>query len=472
MWRVLGWVSVVMSAVLVATSLTAYAAFRKLEGNIQYTDVLGLLGKDRPEKPATEAENILLIGSDTRTGQGDAKYGRYIQGARSDTLILLHLSPKHDKALLVSFPRDSIVQLPSCQQENGTMSQPRVARINAAFSTGGPACSWKTIESLTGIHIDHFVEVDFAGFKRMVDALGGVEVCLPEPVHDIKSGLNLSAGPHVVEGEQALAFVRVRHNIGNGSDLGRIKRQQKFMGSMVKKATSTGLLLNPPRLYSFLDAATKSITTDSELGVDGLKRIADSVKGLNARHVTFLTVPVHDTGDGATVAWNQPDANQLFAAIRNDSQPPEKTKPGGERSSEPSVPPGAVHVRVLNGTTVQGLAARAAGELQDAGFHIAGVGNADASTYTHTVVRYGPGGEEAARTLASAVPGAQTQPDPTLTDGSGTTGASPTSGGAVMLVIGGDWGGVHSVSADRKTPSPIPSGVDTITADQNPCAGQ
>lgn len=449
--RILGWLSVITSAVLVAGSLTAYGFYRQLVGNIRQHDVLSRLGDDRPDK-AGEAENILLIGSDSRAGPGPG-YQTTI-GGRSDTLILLHLSAKRDKAALVSFPRDSLVDIPSCQTSGGSVQPPRTGMVNEAFSIGGPACSWRTIEAVTGIRIDHFVQVDFSGFKNMVNALGGVQVCLPQAVSDPRANLYLPAGRHVVSGEQALGYVRTRYALGDGSDLERIKRQQKFMAAMIKKATSTRLLFDPARLYRFLNAATRSVSTDRGLDLGDLKRLADSVKGMDTGEVTFLTVPNQPApSDPNRLVWTQPAADQLFAALRNDTALPLSGPSPG--ASGPVIPPSQVELRVLNGTDISGLANRTAEQLRARGFQVLEVGNTETPA-TATVVRHPPDAQGQARVVANVVQGARTLPDVAST-------------GAVDLVIGGDWQGLQPSSGEPGQPG-APSPSNSMTAADNLCA--
>lgn len=489
--RILGWLSVFMCAVLVVSSLSAYAAYRKLAGNISHQQVS--LGKRPDDK--SEAVNILLLGSDTRSAAGTRKYGE-VSGARSDTVILLHLPPGHDRATLISFPRDSLVDIPPCKQPNGTMSEPVESRLNSAFTIGGPACTWKTIESLTGVRIDHFVMVNFAGFKQTVNALGGVRVCLPEPVHDPRSGLDMAAGPQVVRGEQALAFVRVRHGIGNGSDLERIARQQEFLAGMVKRATSMGLLLNPAKLFGFLDAATKTLTTDAGFELGDLQRLALSSKGIKPSDVTFVTVPVVPSGDGATVEWQEPQASQLFDAIKNAKKVPEKSgakepSPAGQGGSAPSsggtdapveaqptVPPPGIQVAVLNGTGIAGLAGETAAKLEDAGFEVTKVGNADGQTYSQSVIRHDPELRTSADILANAVDAGGTESDEALGKsvvlilGEDAQGLEVTRGSAAGQAGAGAGGNTSPTTggrADEKNSSPVPEGVESINAAKNPC---
>lgn len=442
----LAWGSIVMTAVLVAGCLSAYAAYRKLYGNITHESVSGKLGK-RPPKIG-KATNVLVLGSDSRSGK-DAKYG-HAEGERSDTLIVLHLSPNGKQAVGVSFPRDSVVQLPSCKTSKGGTSPAHLGMINEAFSEGGPACSWKTIESLTGIHIDHFVKVDFSGFKGMVNALGGVEICLPTAVHDRDSHLDLSAGRHLVKGEQALAYVRNRHGLGDGSDLGRIKRQQLFMSSIVKKVTDGGLLASPTKLFNFLDAATKSVTTDDGLDIGEIKKLAGSVQGMSAGKVKFVTVPNGPyPADPNRVQFQQPLAGQLFAAIKNDNiAKADDSAAQKKTAAKPTVPAAQIRVRVLNGTGRAGLAATVAESLKAKGFQVVKVGNTPKSGIAKSTLHYGPSGAKAMPTLQQDLKTVTTKQV-----------SSKTS--RLDLIIGDDWGGLKG--------GDIPSNIGGVQANTNIC---
>lgn len=443
-WRVLGWVSVGLAVVLVGTSLAAYGAYRKLQGNITHEDVTSQLGTHRPPK-LNQALNILLIGSDQRNG-ANAKYGRAV-GERSDTIILLHFSPGGKKAIGISFPRDSMVQLPQCKSRSGAVIQAHLDMINSSFNNGGAGCTWRTIESLTKIRIDHFVKVDFSGFKRVVDALGGVEICLPQRVDDKDSKLHLSAGRHIVKGDQALAYVRNRHGLGDGSDIGRIKRQQKFLGAVVKKATSNGTLTSPSKLYGFLSAATKSVTTDKDFTVDEMKKVAGSVQGMSAGKVQFITVPWEAyTPDPNRIQWRQPDANNLFDAIRSDNhiQAPTPAK-------QASMPPAQIKVRVLNGTSTPGLAQRVGDQLTARGYSVLKIGTSPTKP-SRTELLYGTGADQQAAALAQMATG-------------GTPAASSSvTSGVVDLVIGPDFTGLKGAQ-----PAAIPKNSDAVKASDDVC---
>ena len=242
-------VGVVVAMLAVTASAGAVVVAAKLRGNLTVEDVSRGLGPTRPPQIGADARgrralNVLLIGSDTRSGSNGFVGGRDT-GARSDTTILLHLSADRRRAVGVSIPRDSMVQMPDCVRSDGAIREGALRMFNEAFSIGGSACVQRTLESLTGIHIDHHVVVDFNGFRRMVDALGRIRVCVPKDVDDRIGNITLTAGRHQFNGDQALDYVRVRHGLDRTGDVGRMKRQQTFLASMIQKATSTGTLTNP-----------------------------------------------------------------------------------------------------------------------------------------------------------------------------------------------------------------------------------
>lgn len=321
----LRWTALGTSVVVLAAAGVGWWFYQKLDSNIT-TDTtaaaeLRTYEKERPKPIAVDAKNILLIGSDTRSGAGNGKYGRDDGGSqRSDTTILLHLAADRQSATAVSIPRDLMVEIPSCLTKDGRRSNKQSAQFNWAFQFGGAACSIRTVETLTGVRVDHHMVIDFSGFKDMVDAVDGVEVCLKKPVDDVDAHLKLPAGKQTLDGEEALGFVRARKTIGDGSDTERMERQQQFLGSLVKKVQSNGVLLNPTRLYPVLDAATKSLTTDP--GLNTLRDLYDLARGLRnvpTEKVQFLTVPrqpyVNDPNRDELV---QPDAGRLFTQLRKD----------------------------------------------------------------------------------------------------------------------------------------------------------
>ncbi|MFC6885887.1 MULTISPECIES: LCP family protein [Actinomadura] len=445
-WRVLGWVCVGLSAVMVAGSLTAYGVYRNAMGNIAHEDTDALVGPNRPKK-LNSAMNILLLGSDTREG-ANSEYGRSMKNdpPRSDTMILLHLSPGGGQAMGISFPRDLMVPMPSCTTKGGgkTPAQSR-AQINGAFTAGGASCVVKTIEHLSDIKIDHFMQVDFNGFKAITSAVGGVPVCLPKDVNDRQSKLRLSRGRHTIKGATALAYVRNRHGLGDGSDTDRIKRQQKFMGALANKAMSAGVLSNPGKLLGLVNATTKSLTTDNDLTPPVMMKIASGMQGMTSGKLRFVTVPsAPDPQDPNRVALTSA-AQPFFAAIRGD-----KTVPTEEKPSAAKIPPSQVRVRVLNASGIVGQARRVAEDLESQGFQVVKVGNA-ATTKTSRVT-YGAGADQQAQTLNRLIPNA---PQPAA-----STSGSP---GVVDLIVGSSWTNLKSAK------SGIPKQQGEIRADADPC---
>jgi LCP family protein required for cell wall assembly len=450
-WRVLGWISVLLSVIMVGTSLAAYATYLKLQGNISHEDIDSI--GPRPKK-LNNALNILLIGSDTRAG-ANAKYGRghVNEPPRSDTMILLHLSPGGGQAVGISIPRDLMVPIPSCKTRAGGIApaQP-VGQMNTSFTTGGAACTIKTIESFSNVKIDHFMQVDFSGFKNVVNAIGGVEVCLPTDVNDRDSKLRLSRGRHVVKGETALAYVRARHGLGDGSDLARIKRQQQFLGSVANKVLSAGVLADPVKLTRVLNAGTQSLTTDKGLNFQTMLRLGQSLQGLQSGKIRFVTVPFGAYApDPNRVTLRQPAANQFFSAVRNDKGISDQQQAQAEPAT-PKVPPSRVRVRVFNAGGVPGQAQRVADQLQAQGYKVIFVGNAPGGVGGETEILYGAGGQPAAATLASIVPGVK------------PTARTAGTANAVDLVIGTNW---TALKTTKRTS--IPKQQGEIRADQNIC---
>jgi LCP family protein required for cell wall assembly len=383
--------------------------YHDIVGGIEQKHVSDKLGTDRPKK-LNKSLNILLIGSDTREGDNAQYAADGIAGARSDTTILLHLSPNRDQAVGISFPRDSMVKIPECEKEKGATVRARFGMLNTAFAFAGPTCTWKTLESLTGIHIDHFVQVDFAGFKRMVDALGGVEICVDKPVNDPRAELYLKAGKQTVKGEQALGYVRARYSLGNGSDLERIERQQKFMASVVDKATSGSVLSDPAKTYKFLKAATKSMTTDDDLDLAAMRKLADGLKGMSAGQVRFVTVPVERYApDPNRVQWNQELAKPMFDAIRHDSElPAEPVKPVKVQPAPPA--PGKVHVTVVDAGGKSELIKRVVKQLKRRGYKVEKKIEKGTESAESRLV-YAPAAEPQASALARDVPDAMLTAD-------------------------------------------------------------
>ncbi len=391
--RWLGGIAIVAMVAVVGTSLAAYAQYRSVLGSIHRENVTAAMLGHRP--PYTAGLNILVIGSDSRAGLGH-KFGAGVQGSRSDTSMLLHIAPGHTRADIISFPRDSMVPILACSNDGeghtGQSAQSgQLERLNATFSAGGAPCLWKTLEQTTGIRIQHFVEVNFADFEAIVNDVHGVPVCLPFAINNAQSRLHLSAGKHVVSGAQALAFVRLREDIGEGSDTQRIQRQQYFLAAVMQKLKSTGLLSQPSRIFAVVRDVAKSLTTDSGLDLNTMLRIATSMKSLNSSAVQFITVPVVPyAGDpAAELSWEQPQADRLFRAVEADRELPAATKGRKARKSTvPTVSPAKVNVDVLNGSGINGVAGSTASALTSKGFKVTGTGPAPNYAFTSNVIEY------------------------------------------------------------------------------------
>lgn len=297
--KVLMWTSGAMALVVVGVGTTVYLVYKHLEGNVSTTDV-GSAAKNGFSKD--EAFNILIIGTDKRTGKGNEGYGDKGSVGHADTNVLLHVSKDRTNATAMSIPRDLIVDVPDCptkQPDGSTRVIPGTSneRFNTSLGQDGrdPGCTMRTVKEITGVQPDHFMMADFNAVKTLTTAVGGVDVCLKHAVNDDKSHLNLPAGKSNVEGEEALAFVRTRHAWGNKGDLDRIKVQQQFLSSLMRKMASGDTLTDPAKLYDLADAATKALTVDTGIGkVSTLKDVALELKKVPTKNITFLTVPVRD----------------------------------------------------------------------------------------------------------------------------------------------------------------------------------
>ncbi len=279
----------------------------------------------------SKAEIYLVVGSDTREGLTKEQIRQLrvgstavAAGGRSDTMLLIHLSKSRDRASIISLPRDSLLTIPEhpSSLNNGTIVSARPGKLNSAFSYGGAPLLIETIELATSLKIDHYVEISFAGFAGIVDALGGVEVCTKVDIDDPKSHLVLSAGVHTLDGIEALKYVRTRDFDGRG-DIGRMQRQQQFMSAVLRKATSTGTLLNPFKLKNFINASLASVQLDAGLTSDDLLTLAKQLKNLSSGNVRTLTVPIsnpngRDPNVGSVVIWDDALSSDLFNRLRND----------------------------------------------------------------------------------------------------------------------------------------------------------
>ncbi|MFJ7773969.1 LCP family protein [Streptomyces yangpuensis] len=293
----------------------------KLNGNLKTVDIDQVLGTDRPADVDNGSMDILVLGSDSRGGANGA-YGQDDGGsARSDTAMIVHLYEGHEKASVVSIPRDTMTSRPECPTGKGKADPGGKRRqFNEAYTVGGAACAVKTVEKMSGIRMDHYIEVDFTGFKKIIDTLGGVEVTTTKPIKDEYSHLDLPAGPNKLNGEQALGLVRTRHGVGDGGDLGRIQLQQAFIKALIKQVKGVGVFDNPKKLFDLADAGTKALTTDKALGdVKSLAGFAQSLQGIDAGDMQMITLPVTtDALDANRVTPLQKESRMVWDALLAD----------------------------------------------------------------------------------------------------------------------------------------------------------
>jgi LCP family protein required for cell wall assembly len=452
----LGGAAIISTVLVVGVSLVAYAAVRNIYDGINHEAVTAQMLGNRPPK-LNGSTNILMIGSDSRAGSKGG-FGRDVLGSRSDTTMLLHISPDHLHAYVISFPRDSEVPVYNClpdrQGHPGQSAAPgQLEQLNTTFSNGGAPCLWKTLEHATHIHIDHFAEVGFNSFKSIVNDLHGINVCLPFAVHNPQARLNISAGLHKVYGAQALAFVRLRENIGDGSDLQRIQRQQLFLASAVQKIKQTNLLAD----YNVIKDAANAVTTD--LTLTDMIGIANSMKGLGTQAVRFISVPVvPDPADPNRVQWQDPQATDLFAAIARDNHILNAAKD----KATPTVSPSKVQLEVLNGSGAMGVASTTASGLADLGFNVIGTGDApNGFSYTDTVIEYSSSAQlPAVNTLKKQLAGVQVR----------RVGNLPA--GELSLILGSKFTGLAGGQPKPRGPSVATlnsNNFQGISANQNIC---
>ena len=316
-----------ISIAVLAISAISALAFGTVTASINKIDVFSGIDK-RPEKKST-AMNYLLVGSDTREGLSKEELKKLrvgsvatAAGKRSDTMLLVHISKSRDKAVMISIPRDTFALIPEHTSKSGKLIPAAYSKINSSFNWGGAPLLIQTVEEMTELKIDHYIEINFAGFARIVDSIGGVEVCTKKNINDPKSHLILEAGVHTLNGIESLKYVRTREFDGLG-DLGRMQRQQAFMSAVLRKATSAGVLLNPVTMASFINSSLSAVTTDSELKNSDLIALAKQMKSLSTSSVRTLTVPLsnlnyYSNGVTSAVLWDPVLAPQLWTRLRED----------------------------------------------------------------------------------------------------------------------------------------------------------
>lgn len=484
-------------SLVAAVALTVFAATAAAWGaitwaNKQFRQVSALEQESTAIRDAVGQrgdENFLLVGSDTRAGarpEDDIGTTELVTGARSDTVMIAHLPADRSRAVVVSFPRDLEIDRPTCERWDPVTGQyvggfdfgAENVKINTAYQVGGPRCITRVVQQLSGLMMNHFVGVDFQGFKAMVEAVDGVLVCAERPLEDDELGVVIPVpGVHRIDGDTALRYVRARDVVGDPTgDYGRIIRQQRFLSALLRKTMSESVLFHPGRLRALVEAVAAN-TFGENVDVGTLLELARSLDGLDPADVTFVTVPTTgETNGRGNEELREADTAALFRAIIDGTplpgEAPGRPPPAGPAPvpaagpssgyangpqplpAPPLLAPQQVLVRVLNGGETAGLAANTARALTGLGFGVVEVGNA-AQQLNRTVVMYPPGREAAARTVAAALPTAALQPDATLA-------------GAVVVVLGLDHNGTV-VAPPGLPPPPLPPDLSTVNAADATC---
>ncbi|MFE6978350.1 LCP family protein [Streptomyces sp. NPDC057682] len=434
-----------LSVLVLGAGGIGHAVVTNLENGIDRIDPF----KDMKNRPTGgHGMNLLLVGTDGRdriTAEEKRKYR--LGGAPchcTDTLMLVHLSEDRKRASVVSLPRDSYAELPA--HRDGTSGKEHAAhpvKLNAAYAEGGPNLTVRTVEQMTGVKVDHYLEVDFTSFMTTVDTLGGVKICTSRPMKDSYTGLDLAAGTHELNGGQALQYVRSRH-IDGAADLGRMQRQQKFMASLIKQATSSGVLLNPVRFREVASTMLKSVRADTSFGTEQMLELGQAMRGFSAASSEFTSVPLGNVaypvkGIGSTVKWDPKKSRALFEALRED-KPLAVARPHRDPAKKVDVDPRRIRVQVYNGTPKDGLGATVDAALHATGFDTTRAPlTAPERDLKHTLVTYDPRWDRSAKTLAAALPGAQLK-------------AVTGQGGTLRVTAGEDYRAVERVRAEEPDP--------------------
>ncbi|MGX1513333.1 LCP family protein [Streptomyces collinus] len=480
--KILLWTGGTMAFVVLAVGAAGYLYLQHLNDNIES---LPDDGASTGGFQKDQAINILLIGTDKRTGSGNDGYGDKGSAGHADTTILLHVAKDRSNATALSIPRDLIVDVPDCpttQEDGSTKVIPGSSgvRFNTSLGQSGrtPSCTMRTVTELTGVTPDNFMVADFNAVKTLTSAVGGVEVCLAKDIDDPDSHLKLPAGKHTVEGEQALAFVRTRHSVGFGGDLSRIEIQQQFLGSLMRKLKSNDTLTSPTKMVKLAEAGTEALTVDAKLkSIGKLKDLGLELGKLDTKNLTFATVPVKDNPaekTPVTVVLKDGPAQQVFDMVKNDVSFTEVKKKEKEKKEKEDAAvaarlegeksePSEIRVRVLNGGASSGSAGRELTYLQNE----AGVtksenaGNAPAEV-AKTTLEYAPDQADQARALAEilGLSGAAMKPGESVTNAQGLP--------AMTLTLGKDFKGA-GVKLDA-TSAKAPEDLQKSTADKVECA--
>ncbi len=426
-----------LSVVVLASAGIGHAVVTSLDAKIARVDPFKDV-KNRPQ--AGHGMNVLLVGTDGRDRISEEERRKYRLGGApchcTDTMMIVHISEDRERASVVSLPRDSYAEVPAGE---GHKAHP--IKINAAYAEGGPNLTVRTVEHMTHVKIDHYLEVDFTSFMKTVDVLGGVRICTAAPMKDSYTGLDLPAGTHRLMGGEALQFVRARH-IDTDSDLGRVQRQQRFMAALIERATSSGILLNPMRFRDVTRAVLGSVRADKGFGTGELLDLGRAMRNFSPSSSEFTTVPIKQMGYtvkgvGSTVKWDTAKAERLFRALREDR--PLAAHQPRRKAVRVEVAPREIHVQVENGTRTEDLGKRVDAALAATGFRTTGrpAFAADRAT-KRTVVAHDPGWDRSARSLAAALPGSELRP---------VKGLGPT----LKVIVGEDFKQVRRVRAEDPT---------------------
>ncbi|WP_299541982.1 LCP family protein [uncultured Streptomyces sp.] len=433
-----------LSVLVLGAGGIGHALVTQLETGIDRVDPF----KDMKNRPTGgHGLNLLLVGTDGRDKITAAEKKEYRLGGApchcTDTIMLVHLSADGRRATVVSLPRDSYAEIPAHTDRNtGTTHTAHPVKLNAAYAEGGPTLTVRTVEHMTGVKIDHYLEADFTGFMKTVDAVGGVEICTARPLKDSYTGLDLPVGTHELNGGQALQFVRSRH-IGGDADLGRMQRQQKFVAALIERATGRGVLLNPVKFQQVASSVLGAVRADQGFGTEQMLNLGKALRGFTAASSEFTSVPVGDPsfpvkGIGSTVKWDAVKAKKLFQALREDKPLAVRAPAAAARpkAAVVDVAPQQIRVQVYNGTPTDGLGQQVDAALRATGFDTTGAPlNASSRDLGRTLITYDPRWDRSAKSLAAALPGSELR-------------AVPGQGGTMRVSVGADHDQVLRVRAE------------------------
>ncbi|GAA3001817.1 LCP family protein [Streptomyces fulvorobeus] len=470
--KALAWTGGVTAFLLVAVGAGGYLLYQHFNGNLTAVadDGAGTGGFSQDR-----AINVLVIGTDKRTGAGNEGYGDAGSVGHADTTILLHVSKDRTNATALSIPRDLITDIPVCPttQSDGTVKDiPGTPGTRFNESLGQfdrtPSCTMRTITELTGVKVDHFMVADFNAVKTLTTAVDGVDVCLAKDIDDDKSHLKLSQGEHTLDGEQALAFLRTRKSVGFGGDLSRIEIQQQFLGSLMRKLKSNETLTSPTKMWKLAEAATKALTVDERIDdINQLRKLGMELSSVDVKNITFTTVPVVDNPAEtvkATVVLDRARAPQLFSMIREDISltdvKKQKKAQAEAKLKGPRAASADVRVDVYNGGAPAGSAQEAIDWLQNAQGVLQSSNRANApEKVAKTQLVYGPDQADQARRLADLMGLSVSALKPTTTDSGGTE--------PMRLTLGPDF---TAAGTPLTPPSKTPEGIQRVEADKPVCA--